>query len=121
MPLYIQYCVQALRDEEEILALQDEAKRKAIASGTSAGRQIKQSSGNPIDAYDANGYTPLMRAVRSHDLKAVRDLLERGADPHVVDRDWGTSTALDFAKRELGKMNAPDARRTLVEIVAHIE
>ena len=107
--LYIQYCVQALKDEAEIMAT-PQAYQPALPN--------KWPSGNPLDAYDANGYTPLMKAVTTQDVEAVKSLVSRGANPHIVDRDWGTSTALDIAKRELNKNNTSETKQLLRQIVS---
>ena len=107
--LYIQYCVQALKDEAEILAA-PQADPPALPN--------KWPSGNPLDAYDANGYTPLMQAVKTRDVEAVINLVSRGANPHIVDRDWGTSTALDIAKLELNRTSESDMKQSLRQIVS---
>ncbi|NGX16153.1 ankyrin repeat domain-containing protein [Wenzhouxiangella sp. XN24] len=118
--LYIQYRVQALRDENEL------STSGRVGSGVPVA-PIKprlpnaRPTGNPLDEYDANGHTPLMRAVRAGDIDAVRDLLARGANPFVIDGDWNTSTALDLAKRELSRRETAETRAVLREIVLVLE
>ncbi|MEX0899800.1 MAG: ankyrin repeat domain-containing protein [Gammaproteobacteria bacterium] len=51
------------------------------------------------DTYDTDGLTPLMRAAIDGDLATVRQLLADGANPHLVDATWGTTTAIGFAAR----------------------
>jgi DnaJ-domain-containing protein 1 len=52
-----------------------------------------------INAYDDRGRTPLMNAAERGDFADVKRLLAQGADPLLKDRDFGTSTAADYAKR----------------------
>jgi hypothetical protein len=53
-----------------------------------------------IDEYDKNGYTPLMLAAKEGDYDEVKRLLELGADPNIMDEDFGTSSAQSFASRK---------------------
>ena len=100
--LYIQYRIQSLRDEAELL--------------TASPKTPVREPTNPLDAYDENGHTALMRAVKAKDVSTVGQLLEQGADPTIVDNTFGTSTALTIAKRALAL--APDDQRApLTDII----
>lgn len=50
--------------------------------------------------YNRGGYTPLMVAAIVGDYNEVKRLLELGANPNAVDRDWGSSKAVNFAGRK---------------------
>ena len=59
----------------------------------------------------AKGSTPLIANVRGSSPSAatVRALLDRGADPHLMDE--AGLTALDYARRKLAKLHARPGRR----------
>lgn len=63
-----------------------------------SGLEEKLPDPTEIDLYDENGYTPLMMAVKEADTKLVITLIQRGANPKIVDEDFGTSTALNMAQ-----------------------
>ena len=50
-----------------------------------------------LDERDAQGRTPLLRAVEADDVQAVQRLLEAGANPRLADREG--ATPLDHARR----------------------
>jgi len=50
--------------------------------------------------YNKDGYTPLMVAAIAGDYNEVKRLLESGADPNMVDADWQTTKAVNFAGRK---------------------
>lgn len=77
--------------------------RFAFDQGEGPMDTIGQPPFNPIDAYDNAGHTALMRAVKAADPAAVRELLQQGADPTITEKNFGTSTALNMAQRELSR------------------
>jgi hypothetical protein len=68
-------------------------------------------------AIDANGATPLHRAVRTRSAMAVLALLKGGADVHAKNRNG--STPLDLARRPTGRGGAgsPRARQQQAAII----
>jgi hypothetical protein len=66
------------------------------------------SAGAPPDSTDANGATPLHRAVRTRSAAAVRALLEGGAGVHVKNKNG--STPLDLAGRTTGRGGSGSTR-----------
>lgn len=118
--LYIRYRVQSLKDEIDISnAIGGGASRSEIES-SDVSPEISV-TGNPIDVYDKNGYTPLMRAVKAMDCDEVASLLRRGANPKVVDGNIGTSTALNMAKLLLIRAKTPESRQAFQKIVELLE
>ena len=117
--LYIQYRVQALRDESEV----SRTSIRQLEETTTAPPLLPATrpEGGALDSYDTNGHTSLMRAVRARDIALVADLLARGANPFVVDRDWGTSTALDIAKRELNLAKNAETRDAFRQLIFILE
>jgi len=109
--LYIEYRVQSIKDEAEIsTALSDQnLAEKAVVD-------VK-----PIDRYDEDGYTPLMRAVKVMDIDAVISLLEQGANPKIKDENFGTSTALNMAKLLLKRAKTEEAKQGFQKIVDSLE
>ena len=105
--LYIEYRVQSIKDESEIAkVLSEESKeRQAI------------SDAKPIDRYDENGYTPLMKAVKAMDIASIISLLEQGANPKLRDGNYGTSTALNMAKLLLKRAKTVEAQQGYQAIV----
>jgi hypothetical protein len=73
--------------------------------------------GASLDAHDANGTTPLLRAVRNRCAAAVAALLDGGADLHAVNRSG--SNAMDIASRTTGRggSGSPEARAQQQQIV----
>jgi len=61
-----------------------------------------------IDAFDEDGRTKLMNAAASGNVEETKLLLEQGANPWVKDDTFGTSTALDIAKRSSKKSSSPE-------------
>ena len=76
------------------------------------------SVGANADAKDANGATPLHRAVRTRCAMAVRALLAGGANLHL--RNKNGSTPFDLAVRDTGRggSGSPRSREQQTEIVA---
>lgn len=72
----------------------------------------------PIDAYDEDGYTPLMRAVKMMDVNTVIEVIYQGANPRIEDGTFGTSTALDMAKLLLKRAKTPDEQQGFQKIVS---
>src|SRR5690606_7032875 len=101
--LYIRYRVQSMKDELVIAA--------AFAASESGQEQ------DALNGYDSNGYTPLMKAVKSCDLVRVEELLAKGADANLKDNNYGTSTASDMAHLALRRAASEDSRDTLQKII----
>jgi len=76
------------------------------------------SAGANVNARDANGATPLHRAVRTRSAAAVRALLAGGADLRLTNMNG--STPFDLATRNTGKSGSgsPRAHAQQKEIVA---
>jgi hypothetical protein len=76
------------------------------------------SAGANANPQDANGATPLHRAVRTRSAAAVRALLAGGADLHLTNRHG--STPFDLAFRDTGRSGSgsPRAREQQREIIA---
>lgn len=92
--LYIKLCVQALRDEAEVLHTISTLNDTDAPQDRPAPR-----TRSPEGVYGEDGLTPLMRAARDGDLQRVRELLRLGADPQLTDGSFGTSRPVDFAIR----------------------
>ena len=93
-PIYIKLCVQAIRDEAEVLHT-----ISTLNNADSPQERSPSRSQSPKDVYGEDGLTPLMRAARDGDLQRVRELLNLGADPKLTDGSFGTSRPVDFAIR----------------------
>ena len=109
--LYIEYRVQSIKDEAELsteLSEQYNPGRAAV--------DIK-----PIDKYDEDGYTPLMRAVKEMDVDAVVSLIEQGANPKIKDEHFGTTTALNMAKLLLKRAKTEEAQQGFKKVVDTLE
>lgn len=105
--LYIKFRVQSIKDEAEIAqTLSNAQEEKQVLSDV-----------RPIDRYDEDGYTPLMRAVKAMDVESVIDLLEKGANPKIKDENFGTSTALTMAKLLLKRAKTIEAQQRYQAIV----
>lgn len=100
--LYISYRVQAMKDEIAISMALQEAEEKQTH--------------NRLNGYDANGHTPLMRAVMEINPEQVASLLAQGADPKIKDGNFGTSTASDLAVRALRRAATEQDRTKLRRI-----
>lgn len=109
--LYIEYRVQSVKDEAEIAqTLSNEREESQVIPSVKL-----------IDRYDKDGYTPLMRAVKSMDVESVLDLLKKGANPKIKDENFGTSTALTMAKLLLKKAKTAEAQRGFQAIIDALE
>lgn len=82
-----------------------------------AAERIVSENTNNIDAYNVGGYTSLMKAVEDMDVNTVASLLESGANPRILDRDFGTSTALDLAIRKQNKAETEETRHRFQKII----
>jgi hypothetical protein len=73
--------------------------------------------GADLDAHDANGTTPLLRAVRNRCADAVAALLDAGANPSL--RNKRGSTAMQLAKTTSGRggTGSPEAKAEQQRIV----
>jgi truncated hemoglobin YjbI/ankyrin repeat protein len=80
---------------------------KAARRGYVSAAEALLAHGATIDARDAKGQTPLRRAVNCRQLRIVRLLVRRGADPHAADRRW--VTPLDVARTVEMKQALADA------------
>lgn len=69
----------------------------AIALRSKAISQLLIAHGAEVDAYNCEGYTPLLTAVTRGQGDLVRMLLEAGADPNLVSADERRVTALAVA------------------------
>jgi hemoglobin len=83
------------------------ALHQAARWGYVAVAQALLDHGAAIDARDANGETPLRRAVNCRQLQIVRLLVRHGADPHATDRRG--VTPLDVARTAEVKQVLGDA------------
>lgn len=117
--LYIKYRVRSIKDEAEI---------SEALSGQYAGESSEQCTAEsieddvkPIDTYDEDGYTPLMRAVKIMDIDTVLILIEKDANPRIKDREFGTSTALTMAKLLLKREKTSEAKQVFQKIVDALE
>lgn len=109
--LYIKFRVQSIKDEAEIAqTLSNAQEKKRVLSDV-----------KPIDRYDEDGYTPLMRAVKAMDVESVIDLLEKGANPKIKDENFGTSTALTMTKLLLKRAKTIEAQQRYQAIVDALE
>jgi hypothetical protein len=113
--LYIQLRVQSLKDEA---LLQVQSLKGEVQSLKDEMTLPLANTPKSIDAYDSDGYTALMQAVLSVDHAAVKALLKQGADPSIMDNNFGTATALTLARRTLHKV--PDYPQ-LIEIISTLE
>jgi Ankyrin repeat len=109
--LYIEYRVQSIKDEAEI---------SAALSEQHAARSIEDNV-KPIDTYDEDGYTPLMRAVKRMDIDEVVNLVEQGANPRIKDGNFKTSTALTMAKLLRNRAKTLEAQQGFQQIVDVLE
>lgn len=75
----------------------------------------------PIDRYNEDGYTPLMRAVKAMDIDAVITLIEQGANPSIKDENFGTSTALSMAMLFLKRAKSTASQQGFQQIVDELE
>jgi Ankyrin repeat len=99
---YIALRVQAEIDEMKFAAAEESASRARIDER--------------LNGYNVDGRTPLMCAVLDADVRAVEELLEAGADPHLKDGTFGTSTASDLAIRALRVATTEERKAALREI-----
>jgi hypothetical protein len=109
--LYIEYRVQSIKDENEILSQIEKvvfgekfSYKNINTEPNKSQRPIKvkqQKFHDPVNDHDDEGFTPLMRAVDNGDLCKVKELLEQGADPHMTDGVFGTTSSFDLVKRHL--------------------
>lgn len=109
--LYIEYRVQSIKDEGKIA--------EALSNKEKMGQAIPDVK--PIDRYDEDGYTPLMRAVNAMDAESVFELLEKGANPNIRDGKFGTSTALTMAKLFLKRAKEAETRKCYQAIIDALE
>jgi len=108
---YIEYRVQSIKDESEIAeTLSTEQEEKRVIPDV-----------KPIDRYDEDGYTPLMRAVKAMNIESVIDLLEKGANPKIKDESFGTSTAFTMAMLLLKRAKTIDSQQCYQAIVDALE
>ena len=70
-----------------------------------------------INAYDIDGFTPLMRAVKDMNVNTIVSLMESGADPRILDRDFSTSTALDMAILKHNGAETEETRHCFQKII----
>jgi ankyrin repeat protein len=112
----------ALGDDEVVSRLmpepgsqQPEWGRSVLTRASRAGRadilRTLHRCGTSPDAADANGNSPLFRAVMSGDLETVRALLDGGANPNPQPSRFGSMSPLDWAV----SMGTPDMVRLLVD------
>jgi len=69
------------------------------------------------NSYDENGYTPLMMAVKIMNVDLVSELIQQGANPNIVDRNFGTSTALDIAGLLQKRAKGASEKKSYQEII----
>jgi hypothetical protein len=74
-------------------------------------------AGADIDAQDANGATPLHRAVRTRCAAAVKTLLDSGADPTVKNKPGSTPFHLAVQNTGRGGSGAEQAKAAQREII----
>lgn len=123
--IYISLRVQSIKDELELSkhdntldrSAQQRQQRDELDSSrknnTIGAYKIQTSSvttvkDDPIDAYDSDGCTQLMRAVLSGDLAKVYRLLGKGADPLKTDLEWGATSSIDLALRLRSAANSKE-------------
>jgi ankyrin repeat protein len=88
----------------------------------SPGKQVETiktllEAGAEVDAADANGATPLHRAVRTRSAAAVRLLLDSGADPTVKNKPGSTSFHLAVQNTGRGGSGVEEAKAAQREII----
>jgi len=88
----------------------------AVLSGDEHRLRELRASGDDVNSYDELGMTALLSAVFIGDLRAVRLLLESGADPNRPARDDATATPLWHARDDFGLFEIADL---LVKAGAH--
>jgi hypothetical protein len=71
-----------------------------------------------IDEYDGNGRTQLMNAAMVGDCDQVKHLLELGADPNILDQNWGTSRAEHYARK---KSTSSEVHRVISKLLIEAE
>ena len=103
------YCAELIKKEAKVCRY---CNRELVKTTGSVGK---------YDSYDDNGYTPLMNAVDTKNSKLVEELIQKGANPRIEDKNFGTSTALDMAKLALNRAEIKEDIKIYQEIIAILE
>lgn len=77
---------------------------QAAKTGNSSVISKEVAQGASIDAYDDDGFTPLMLAVKNNNYDAARTLLEHDADPNKNRRDDLTTPLMLAAQNGNARM-----------------
>ena len=119
--LYIEYRVQSIKDEAEILTLFSDEEETPTSFSEQYSPVREDDDIKPIDKYGKDGYTPLMRAVKKVDVGEVLSLIEKGANPDIMDEEFGTSTALDMARLLRKRVKTEEAQQGLKKVIDALE
>ena len=106
------------KDDEGLTPLHHAASRKGpTIEGV---RTLVEGGANPNEELDSDGLTPLHLAAMNGDSEFIRILLERGANPNVMDHDRRTPLYLAacYAKEEV-ESEYPPGMVELIQRTAH--